>query len=156
MEFTPETVRELVEKKIAFVERMGLKVVELAPGYAKLLAPLLGNENHIGSMYAGALFTLAEMPGGALFLTTFDPTKYYPIIKELTVKFLHPAHSDIIVEVFLSSEEVDRIIREISKQGKAEFVLHGELKDKSGTVVATSRGLYQIRSTDKPWAIINA
>ena len=81
MEFTPETVRELVEKKIAFVERMGLKVLELMPGSVKLMAPLRGNENHIGSMYAGALFTLAEIPGGALILATFDPTRCYPLIK---------------------------------------------------------------------------
>ena len=82
MEFTQETVKDLVEKKIAFVERMGLKVLELMPGSVKLMAPLRGNENHIGSMYAGALFTLAEIPGGALVLITFDPTKCYPLIKE--------------------------------------------------------------------------
>jgi thioesterase domain-containing protein len=153
VEFTPEAVKELVEKKIAFVERMGLKVLELIPGYVKLMAPLLGNENHIGSMYAGALFTLAEIPGGALILTTFDPTKCYPLIKELTIKFLRPAGSDITTEISLSQEEVERIIRELSDRGKAEFVLHGELKDVSGTVVAESRGLYQVRSTDKTWAV---
>ena len=152
MEFTPEIVKELVEKKIAFVERMGLKVVELIPGHVKLMVPLKGNENHIGSMYAGALFTLAEIPGGALILTTFDPTKCFPVIKELTIKFLRPAGSDITIEIFLPQEEVERIRRDLSERGKAEFVLHGELKDVSGTVVAKSTGVYQIRATDKNWA----
>jgi thioesterase domain-containing protein len=156
MGFTPEAVKKLVEKKIAFVERMGLKVLELTPGYVKLMAPLRGNENHIGSMYAGALFTLAEIPGGALILTTFDPTKCYPVIKELTIKFLRPAQSDITTEVFLSQQQVDLINGELSKQGKAEFVLHGELKDEAGTVVATSQGIYQLRTTDKQWADINS
>jgi thioesterase domain-containing protein len=156
MGFTPEAVKKLVEKKIAFVERMGLKVLELTPGYVKLMAPLRGNENHIGSMYAGALFTLAEIPGGALILTTFDPTKCYPVIKELTIKFLRPAQSDITTEVFLSQQQVDLVNGEISKQGKAEFVLRGELKDESGTVVATSQGIYQLRTTDKQWADINS
>jgi thioesterase domain-containing protein len=152
MNFTPETVKELVEKKIAFVERMGLKVIELTPGYVKLIAPLQGNENHVGSMYAGALFTLAEIPGGALILTTFDPTKCFPVIKELTIKFLRPAASDITTEMFLSRGEVDRITAEVTEKGKADFVLHGELKDQTGTVVAVSQGLYQIRLTDKAWA----
>jgi acyl-coenzyme A thioesterase PaaI-like protein len=155
MGLTPETVKELVEKKIAFVERMGLKVLKLIPGFVKLMAPLRGNENHIGGMYAGALFTLAEIPGGALILTTFDPTKCYPLIKELTIKFLRAAQSDITTEISLSQEEVDRIADEIFHNGKAEFVLHGELKDGSGTVVATSQGLYQLRTTDKQWADIN-
>jgi thioesterase domain-containing protein len=153
MRFTPEIVKELVEKKIAFVERMGLKVLELTPGHVKLMAPLAGNENHIGGMYAGALFTLAEIPGGALILTTFDPTKCYPIVKELTIKFLRPAKSNITTEFFLSQEEVDHISGDLSNQGKAEFILHGELKDESGTVVATSQGLYQLRTTDKQWAL---
>jgi thioesterase domain-containing protein len=154
MEFTLETMRELVEKKIAFVERMGLKVLDLRPRYVKLLAPLRGNENHIGTMYAGALFTLAEIPGGALVLATFDITKCYPVIKELTINFLKPAASDITIEISLSEVEVARLTSEVSHKGKADFVLQGELKDGSGTVVAVSRGLYQIRSTDKQWASV--
>ncbi len=156
MVLTPEAVKGLVENKIAFVERMGLKVLELTSGYVKLMAPLSGNENHIGSMYAGALFTLAEMPGGALILTTFDPTKCYPIVKELTIKFLHPAQSDVTIEMSLSQEEAHRIVDEISDNGKADFNLHGELKDESGTIVATSLGLYQLRASEKQWADINS
>ena len=154
MKFTPEILKELVEKKIAFVERMGLKVLELTPGYIKLRVPLQGNENHIGTMYAGALFTLAEIPGGALILSTFDPTKCYPIIKELTIKFVRPAKTDVTTEISLSQEEVDRIVSEISDNGKAEFILRGELKDGSGTVVATSQGLYQLRASDKQWIAV--
>ncbi len=156
MALSPEILKELVENKIAFVERMGLKVLALTSGYVKLWAPLRGNENHIGSMYAGALFTLAEIPGGALILTTFDPTKCYPIIKELTIKFIRPAQSDVTTEISLSQEEVDRIVREISDNGKAEFVLRAELKDGSGTVVATSQGLYQLRASDKQWIGVNS
>jgi len=156
MKLTPETLRDLIENKIAFVERMGLKVLELRPRYVKLMAPLQGNENHIGSMYAGALFTLAEIPGGALCLTTFDPAKCYPVVKEVTIRFLRPAGSDITTEISLSEEEVARLHREIADKGKADFVIHGELKDSSGTVVAASQGLYQIRSTDKQWVTTNA
>jgi thioesterase domain-containing protein len=156
MELTPETLKELVEKKIAFVERMGLKVLALIPGHVKLTAPLRGNENHIGSMYAGALFTLAEIPGGALILSTFDPTKCYPLIKELTIKFLRPAQSDVTTEISLSTEEVHRITAEMLATGKAEFILSAELKDGSGAVVAVSQGLYQLRSTDRQWTEMNS
>jgi acyl-coenzyme A thioesterase PaaI-like protein len=151
MALTPETVKELVENKIGFLERMGLTVLELTPGYVKLMAPLKGNENHIGGMYAGAMFTLAEIPGGVLILTSFDPAKCYPVIKELTIKFLRPAGSDITIEVALSPDEIERISLDMSEQGKAEFVLTGELKDVKGNVVAKSRGLYHIRLADKAW-----
>ena len=72
MAFPAEIARQFTEDKIAFVKRMNLKAEVLEPGFVRLRVPLAGNENHIGSMYAGALFTLAEIPGGALFLTSFD------------------------------------------------------------------------------------
>lgn len=149
MVLSPELVREVVEKKVAFVERMRLAALELKPCYAKLAAPLEGNENHVGGMYAGALFTLAEMPGGALFLTTFDTTKYYPIVKEMSIQYRRPALSDCTVEVSISESEAERIREEADKTGKAEFVLEAEIKDKDGEVVARTRGIYQIRAIGK-------
>lgn len=82
-----ELIRQLTEEQIAFVQRSGLKAEILEPGFVRLCMPLQGNQNHIGSMYAGALFTLAEIPGGALFMTSFDAQRYYPIIKEMNLRF---------------------------------------------------------------------
>ncbi len=145
MELPQETIRGLVERQIPFVERSGLKVIELQRGKVRLTMPLTGNENHIGTMYAGALFTLAEIPGGALFLTTFDVSRFYPVIKEMSVRFRRPARTEITVEMGLSEEDARRIQQEAEAHGKADYVLEGELKDAHGEVVALSRGVYQIR-----------
>ena len=67
---------KLVETGIGFIERMGVKVVELKRGYVELKAPLDVNLSHVGTMYAGALFSLAEVPGGAMYLSSFDVSKY--------------------------------------------------------------------------------
>ncbi len=146
MEISAETVKKFLGKKVAFIERMGLEVLESKPRYVKLMAPLKGNENHIGIMYAGALFTLAEVPGGALFATSFDVTKYYPIVKDLSIRFRRPATTDVTIEMTMSQEEVERIQAEADEKGKADYVLEGELKDASGEVVALSKGTYQIRA----------
>ena len=65
MQLPVEMARLFTEEKIDFVKRSGLKAEVLEPGRVCLRMPLQGNQNHIGSMYAGALFTLAEIPGGA-------------------------------------------------------------------------------------------
>lgn len=145
MAFPVEIARQLTEEQIAFVKRSGLKAEVLEPGLVRLCMPLAGNKNHIGSMYAGALFTLAEIPGGALFLTSFDTQRFYPIIKEMNLRFRRPATGDIRVEARLSAEEIERLQSEASEVGKAEYVLELELLDESGEVVAQSRGLYQLR-----------
>lgn len=145
MAFPAEIARQFTEDKIAFVKRMNLKAEVLEPGFVRLRVPLAGNENHIGSMYAGALFTLAEIPGGALFLTSFDASKFYPIVKEMNLRFRRPAIGDIVVEARLSAEEIARLQREAQTNGKAEYVLELQLTDGSGEVVALSRGIYQLR-----------
>jgi len=145
MAFPAEIARQFTEDKIAFVKRMNLKAEVMEPGFVRLRVPLAGNENHIGSMYAGALFTLAEIPGGALFLTSFDASKFYPIVKEMNLRFRRPATGDIVVEARLSAEEIERLQTEAQANGKAEYVLELQLTDGSGEVVALSRGIYQLR-----------
>jgi acyl-coenzyme A thioesterase PaaI-like protein len=141
-----ELVRQLTEEQIAFVKRSGLKADVLEPGHVRLRMPLEGNQNHIGTLYAGALFTLAEMPGGALFLTSFDSRRFYPIVKEMNLRFRRPAKGDITVEAHMHSEEITRIQREAEANGKADYLLELQLLDATGEVVAESRGLYQMRA----------
>ena len=146
MDISADTLKKFSGRRVAFIENMGLETIEARPGYVKLKAPLKGNENHIGIMYAGALFTLAEVPGGTLFSTSFDTAKYYPIVKEMSIRFRRPAATDITLEMTMSEDEVDRIQTEAEVNGKADYVLEGELKDESGEVVALSKGVYQIRA----------
>ena len=145
MSLPAELARQLTEEQIAFVKRSGLKAELLEPGHVRLCMPLAGNQNHLGSMYAGALFTLAEIPGGALFLTSFDSQRFYPLVKEMNLRFRRPATGDIRVEARLGSEQIEQLQRQATRQGKAEYVLELQLTDDSGEVVAESRGLYQLR-----------
>ncbi|MDH3653853.1 MAG: DUF4442 domain-containing protein [Myxococcales bacterium] len=136
-----------IEKGIPFAGRTEVKVLELEPGYVKMMMPLEPNINHVGTMYAGALFTLAELPGGAIFLSTFDASKFFPLIKGMEIKFLKPATTDIVVEVRLSPEEAAKIQDEANTHGKADYDWDCELKDANGQVVAVSSNRYQLRQT---------
>jgi len=149
MQLSYDEIKLFVEKPFAFIERMGLLALELKPGFVKLGAPLKGNENHIGSMYAGALFTLAEMPAGALYLTTFDVSRYYPIVKEMNILFRRPARTDITAELSMPAAQALDIQREVDQQGKADFTLEIELQDTAGTVVAEGCGVYQLRPMEE-------
>ncbi len=144
-----EVAKRALETGITFVANCGLKVLELRRGYVKCLLPFEGNGNHVGTMYAGALFTVAEIPGGALFLSSFDTRRYFPIVASLDMKFLKPAKSDVTVEIMLSDEQIASVSAEADAKGKATFTLDGELTTADGTVVATSHGVYQLRSVER-------
>jgi thioesterase domain-containing protein len=144
---SPEDAKAFIEKPFAFVERIGLRALVMDPRRVKLELPLAGNANHIGSIYAGALFTVAELPGGALFLTTFDVERFYPVLKAMAIRFRRPAFTDVTVEASLSETEAARIAAEADASGKAEFILKTEIRDADGQVVAQTEGVYQLRKT---------
>jgi acyl-coenzyme A thioesterase PaaI-like protein len=144
-----EDMQAFVERPFAFVERCGLKALRLAPRRVKLGMPLAGNQNHIGTMYAGALFTVAEIPGGALYLTTFDVEKFYPVLKAMNIRFRRPAASAVTVEVVLPEDEAARIAAEAEARGKSEFILKAAVEDAAGVVVAETEGIYQLRTHNR-------
>lgn len=138
-------LKKIFETVIPFAARSGIKAIEISKTYNKIMMPLAANINHVGSMYAGALFTVAEMMGGAVAMTTFGPLGLVPIVKGLNIRFLKPARTDVTVEYTMTEEEVQRVIKEAEETGKGNYVLKLEIKDANGVVVATSEGFYQVR-----------
>lgn len=145
MTVSVEQLRFMVEKSIPFVAHSGVEVEVLERGHAKLRMPLEPNKNHVGSMYAGALFTLAELPGGAIFLSSFDIHRFYPVVRDMSIRFRRPATSDVWVEVRVSEDFVQKVQAEAEANGKADYEWECELKDVNGTVVAITKNLYQLR-----------
>lgn len=131
---------------VPFLGRMGLEVVELAPRHCILRAPFDRNGNHFGAMYAGALYTLAEVPGGMLFNTSFDTARYFPLVKGSQIRFRRAARTDITVEARMDADEVVRLSAEADEHGKADYDLTVELRDTDGEVVAEMTSTYQLRT----------
>lgn len=141
----PRLIQSLSRFAIPFVRRTGVRVVTLESGRVLCRMPLKGNVNHIGTMYAGALFTLAEFPGGPLMLATFGMRRYIPIVTSLDLAFVKAAKTDVTVELTLAADAAKRIEAETIAAGEAEFVLEGELKNAEGEVVARSLARYLMR-----------
>lgn len=140
-----ETIARAAENSFPFITRSGIRVQELDRGYCRLSMPLEPNVNHVGTMYAGALFTLAELPGGILYLTSFDTARFYPIVKDMRIRFRRPATGEVSVEARVDDSELTRIQQEAETHGKCEFTWTMTLTDAQGEVVATSENVYQLR-----------
>ena len=135
----------MLEGIIKIVDTMGIRIVEMWDRHVKILLPLEPNINHIGTMYAGSLFTAGEFIGGPLFIASFDYTRFYPIVKTINIQFRRPAATDVTVEATLSAEEVDAIQREADAQGKADWKMGLEIKDQAGEVCCLLQGVWQMR-----------
>ncbi|MGL4307199.1 MAG: YiiD C-terminal domain-containing protein [Mycobacteriaceae bacterium] len=135
----------LMGKLIPLVGSTGVYVTELESGLATAELPPEVNGNHIGTIYAGSLFVLAEVLGGIICWETFDRNIYYPIVKDLHIKFSTPARGKIKATARLGSHEIQEINSQVASRGKADFALNVDLIDANGTVVAVSNGVYQLR-----------
>jgi thioesterase domain-containing protein len=135
-----------LESTIPIAHKMGVKVVEARPGFAATSDPAEGNGNHFGVIYAGVLFTVAEVLGGIIPLITFDRSKYFPLVKNLDIQFVAMAKSDVRAEATLDDQTIARVEAEAAERGKADFTLEAVVTDADGQTVATTRGLYQLRA----------
>jgi hypothetical protein len=140
-----QSAAELLVGAVEAIKRTGIRVVALRDRYAKMLMPLEGNVNHVGMMYAGSLFTVGEIAGGAIHLVSFDVTRLFPIVKEVHIRFRRPARTDVTMEVGLSEEEASRIQAEALREGKADFGMKLELEDEGGEAVSIVEGTWQVR-----------
>lgn len=131
---------------IPVAHSMGVKIAEARRGYAVATVPAEGNGNHFGVVYAGVEFTVAEILGGVIALSTFDSAKYFPLVKNLDIAFVGMARSELRAEASLDDDTIARVEAEAAERGKADFVLEATVTDADGQTVATTRGLYQLRA----------
>ncbi|BBW99759.1 thioesterase [Mycolicibacterium moriokaense] len=134
---------------IPAAHKLGIKAAEARRGFAAATVPLAENGNHFGVVYAGVQFAVAEILGGIIAIASFDPTKYYPLVKKVDIEFVGMARSDLRAEASLADDEVRRVETEASENGKADFALEAVVRDEAGQTVAVTRGLYQLRAHGK-------
>jgi thioesterase domain-containing protein len=138
-----EAQTRLVRDAIPLFDAMQLTVVGLAPGTASVEAPQEPNRNHAGMMYAGSLFSLAEVLGGLLPPATWDITGYVPIVADVRIRFRAPALGTIRATAHLPAAEIDRVRQELAGgASKVWFALEAVLADSSGVTVASAEGKY--------------
>lgn len=131
------------------IKRTGLQVLELRDRHVKLRMPMEGNGNHVGIMYAGSLFSIGEVTGGILPVVSLDMTDLVPIVKEVNIRFVAPAITDVFLSAAISAEKAAGIQQEAAEKGKSDFTLDLELKDADEHVVAHVSGIWQVRNLNK-------
>lgn len=85
---------------------MGVKALEARRGFASTMVPAADNGNHVGVIYAGVQFAVAEILGGIIALSTFDSSKYFPPVKNIDISFVGMARSELRAEASLDDQTI--------------------------------------------------
>lgn len=146
MNFDPQAVSNLLEGMVPFIKKVGVKVKHMAVREAVCTLPVdPANMNHLGTLHAGAIFTLAETTGGAIMIASFDMAKYRLVIRKAEIVYKKPSSSEISCSIKLSEDEVKRVEAEAEAKGKLDYTVPMALTDPEGTVIAEVTAVYNIK-----------
>jgi acyl-coenzyme A thioesterase PaaI-like protein len=74
-------MQDMIHNAIPLTLSAQLEVTEFERGYCKLTVPFDCNKELLtGNLHTAALYTLAEIPGGAVLMGAFNMQKYFPTL----------------------------------------------------------------------------
>jgi acyl-coenzyme A thioesterase PaaI-like protein len=89
--------------------------------------------NHVGTVHAGALLTLAEASSAEFLLRHCGSAQnIVPLVRRVEAKFRHPARGAGTSTASIAPEAVDRAIADLTAKGRAILFVTVELYDESG------------------------
>jgi thioesterase domain-containing protein len=143
---TPTDVEKVLHTMVPMLGSMGIEVVDVARGRVRTrLSFAAQNANHIGTVYAGVLFSFLEATGGALVLVSFDVSRYIPVIVEGTIRYVRPVTSTIDCDLSLRSEEIELVHRALEDDPKSSWTLAATAVAEDGRVVCEADLVYRFR-----------
>jgi thioesterase domain-containing protein len=141
------SVETVVRTTVPMLGAMGIEVLEAAPGLVRTRLPFdPRNGNHVGTVYAGALFSFLESIGGAVVLTTFDVSRYIPIVVEGTIRYLRPVTGAVECEVRVSDAERDAVHAALAQDPKHRWTLSSRAVAEDGRVACEADFVYRFRA----------
>ena len=103
---------------IPYSERTHVEVTHFGENHCTTMMPYRGNENHVGFMYDGSQFVLAESTGLPLSMSIWGndvTTSYIPVVGKFTIKYLKPCKKDLYNEVSMDKLEADEVMKNYGK-----------------------------------------
>ena len=129
---------ELFRAAVPFAGFLGIEYGEVGPGRAVLrLADDPAKHNHIGTLHAGALFSLAESASGVCMIATIADrlSGVTPLAARAEITYRQVARGDVTATARVGLP-VEEILAALDEAGKVRFPVEVDLADASGEVCA--------------------
>jgi uncharacterized protein (TIGR00369 family) len=142
-----EMIRAGIER-MPYNAMLGVRILEMDGGRAvgALEArPEVGN--HVGTMHAGAQFSLVEAASGAAVSSAFLDLlgRATPLAQGAELTYRRPARGDVVAEAVMSPEEIARVRADLEAQGRSRFDVRVTVTDAQGTLATEATMRWYIR-----------
>jgi len=97
--------------------------------------------NHLGTVHAGAQFSLAEAASGAFLQERFPELagKVVPVVRASEIKFKKQANGTLKALASVSDEAVEKFMGQFDKKGRGLITVIVEIKDAEGTLTSAAK-----------------
>lgn len=121
--------------KLPFNEFIGLKLSD-EPNYLLMLDDRAEYLNHLNTVHAGALFTLAEATSGHYLLGQFDELPdIVPVVRKVEIKYRKPAIGAVYSNAAFLNTGKSEVLEALAQKGRVLLEVEVSLYDRSGTLV---------------------
>ena len=142
--------RDLVEALAAavpFNRHLSLEYGTVEPGQAEVrLSDREEHRNHVGTLHAGALFSVAEAASGAAFVAAFAEqlASIVPVVEKAEIRFAAPARGTVTARARLTTP-AETLLAELDRDGRTRPPVEVRLSDESGKEVAVMNVLWNLK-----------
>ncbi len=120
--------------KIPFIKKIGIQKNQ----EGKLVLALNSSvQNHLQTIHAGALFTLAESASGEFLQIKFPELvgKVVPVVRDSKIKYRKPATKSVMALPSINDEAVIKFREQFEKKNRASIDVDVSLRDSDGSLV---------------------
>jgi uncharacterized protein (TIGR00369 family) len=134
-----ETIKSHLQNSVPFAAHVGIRILSVESGTAEAaLDERREVTNHIATIHAGALFTLAEAASGAAMAGALAPMlmQVRPVAATGAIAYLKPARGNLVARARVTRPS-DLLLGELEASGKTEFGVAVTIHDAAEVEVAT-------------------
>jgi acyl-coenzyme A thioesterase PaaI-like protein len=142
-----DMIKAQLGRTVPFATLTGVELLSIAPaGATARLVQRPEVSNHVATIHAGALFTLAEAASGAAMAGTFADQlqSIRPVVSDARIAYARPARGAIIAAATVA-EPADHLFARFAKEGRVVFDIQVALTDEAGSEVATFSATWHLK-----------
>lgn len=142
-----DMIKDHMHKSIPFSADIGVEVVDIRADGAEARLPKVDKVgNHIGTVHAGAMFTLGETASGAAMsgLLSEKVLELRPVAAEASIQYLKTAKTDLTA-YGKASIPAEQALAAIDADGKVQFDVGVSIRDADDVEVATMTVAWHVK-----------
>lgn len=142
-----DMIKAQMDSSVPFAAHTGVELLELSPacGVARLIQSQHVS-NHVQTIHAGALFTLAEAASGAAMAGAFAEhiTAIRPVVSDARISYLKSARGLVTATATTARDAAD-LQAELVAKGRVTFDVRVDVKDEKSVCVATFTATWNVK-----------